>query len=49
MAKLWYGFLYAYKRISFKTTDIGEHNTSINSTTIIMVIILEMKIIDKSK
>ena len=22
MAKLWYGFLYAYKRISFKITDI---------------------------
>ena len=48
MAKLWYGFLYAYKRISFKITDIGEPNKGINSTTI-MVIILEIKIIDKSK
>ena len=50
MAKLWYGFLYAYKRIYFKITDIGGLNKSrpINPTTI-MVIILEMKIIDKSK
>ena len=48
MAKSWYGFLYAYKRISFKITDKGEPNKSINSTTI-MVTILEIKIIDKNK
>ena len=40
--------MYAYKRIYFKLTDIGGPNKSISSTTI-MRIILEIKIIDRSK